>query len=95
MSHFLKEIIIKRLKSLSEQELVKYASDYGFSISTEEARQITQYVKNNDIDPFQSSGRMALLKELTKITDIETARKAQRLFNEIIKTYGLEHLFKE
>lgn len=95
MSHFLKDLILKRLKGLTEYELVKYAEDYGFSISQVEAKKIIHYIKNNDIDPFQSSGRMELLKELTKITDMQTAKKAQRLFNEMIKTYGLEHLFKD
>lgn len=94
MSQFLKEMIIRRLKALTEGELLKYAHQYGFSISESEASQIVQYIKHNPIDPFHASGRLVLLKELSHITDIKTAQQAQQLFNKMIQTYGLDHLFE-
>lgn len=34
-----------------------------------------------------------MFRELARITDENTAKKAEKLFQETIKAYGLEHLF--
>ncbi|WP_368855436.1 DUF2624 family protein [Virgibacillus salexigens] len=51
-------------------------------------------MKQNNVDPFSANGRAKMLRELAKITDIQTAKKAQKLFNELIQSYGLSHLFE-
>jgi hypothetical protein len=94
MSIFIKEFVSKKLKHVSAEELLHYGKEYGFSISKTEAEQITDYLKNNSVDPFHSDGRRKMLKELARITDVKTAKKAQKLFHQIIKSYGLEHLLE-
>lgn len=94
MSIFIKEFVAKKLKQVSTEELLHYGKEYGFSLSKAEAKQITNYLKTNSVDPFQKDGRRKMLKELARITDVETAKKAQKLFHELIKSYGLEHLLE-
>ncbi|MEC5422238.1 DUF2624 domain-containing protein [Virgibacillus sp. C22-A2] len=93
MSTFIKDLITKKLKQLTPGELLHYGKQYGFKLTQEEAQQITTYLKNNRVDPFNTGGRKIMLKELAKITDVETAKKAQKLFDKLIKSYGLDHLF--
>ncbi|WP_099158524.1 DUF2624 domain-containing protein [Virgibacillus ndiopensis] len=93
MSTFIKEMIGKKMKQLSPDELLHYSKKYGFNLSKNEAQNITKYLKNNQINPFSAQDRVIMLKELARITDLQTAKKAQKLFEEIIKSYGLEHLF--
>ncbi|WP_188453641.1 DUF2624 domain-containing protein [Virgibacillus oceani] len=93
MSTFIKEMIAKKLKQLTSDELLHYSKKYGFNLSQAEAQSITKYLKTQQIDPFSSQDRVKMLKELARITDLQTAKKAQKLFEEIIKSYGLEYLF--
>jgi len=93
MSVFIKGLLTQKIKQLTPEELLYYAKQYGFSITESEAHSITAYVKSHPLDPFNSNDRMKMLQELTHITNADTAKKAQRLFNELIQSYGLGHLF--
>lgn len=89
----IKELINTKIKTLTVHELMKYANEYGFSLSRDQAEEIIKYYRTHDIDPFDSEERMNFFKQLAYITDQDTARKAHRLFIEMIRRYNLEHLF--
>lgn len=93
MSIFIKEVVKRKLKQISVADLLKYGDQHGFSLTETEAEKIVTYVKTNNIDPFNESDRSRMFQKLTEITDENTANKAQDLFDEIIRSYGLEHLF--
>ncbi|MUK87109.1 DUF2624 family protein [Ornithinibacillus sp. L9] len=94
MSTFIKELIINKMKQLTPNEIRNYAKEYGFHISKNEAEEIAKYIKTKKIDPFNKKDHKKMLQELARITDTETAKKANKLFNEMVKAYGLESLFK-
>ncbi|HLR66471.1 DUF2624 domain-containing protein [Virgibacillus alimentarius] len=93
MSNFLKSLIIKKLENLTADELLYYAKQYGFSVTEKEAKDITTYVKTHPINPFDENERIKMLQALTQITNAETAKKAQKIFNELVHSQGLGHLF--
>ncbi|WP_284140416.1 MULTISPECIES: DUF2624 domain-containing protein [unclassified Virgibacillus] len=93
MNDFIKELALKKIKQTSPREIQQYAREYGFSITRSQAEQISTYIRTQKIDPFHESGRKKMLKDLALITDEETAMKANQLFKELIKTYGLEGFF--
>ncbi|UJL44860.1 DUF2624 domain-containing protein [Virgibacillus sp. NKC19-16] len=95
MSIFIKELVRKKLKQLSPEELFHYGKQYGFSLSQSEAREITTYLKAGSFDPFRAEDREKMFKELARITNVDTAKKARLLFNELIKSYGVDYLFTE
>ncbi|SHF61486.1 DUF2624 domain-containing protein [Ornithinibacillus halophilus] len=92
MSVFIKELVLNKMRNLTTQDIVKNARKYDFTISEEEAKHINNYLKNNKVDPFKERDRKIMLKELAKITDTETAKKANKLFLKLIKQYGLESM---
>lgn len=93
MSIFIKELVKRKLSQLSYEDLLNYSEQYGFSITTGEAKEISRYLKNHNVDPFNENDRLKMLHELAQITDSNTANKAQKLFDEIIHSHGLEYLF--
>ncbi len=93
MSIFIKELIKRKLNQISVADLLQYAEQYGFSLTKTEAEKIVMYLRTNNIDPFNKNDRTKMFQALTQITDINTANKAQNLFDEMIHSYGLEHLF--
>ncbi|GAB3795460.1 DUF2624 family protein [Virgibacillus kimchii] len=94
MSIFIKEFVSRKLKQVSVEELLYYGKEYGFALNRQEAEEITAFLRTNSVDPFHLEGRRQMLQELARITDKKTAKKAQELFHELIKSYGLEHLLE-
>ncbi|MFC3039078.1 DUF2624 family protein [Virgibacillus xinjiangensis] len=93
MSQFLAQLIRSKLRQLTAREIEHYGRQYGFPVDTVQAQQIADYLRNQTYDPLQSKDRQRMWKELARITDDATAQKAQRLFQELIRSYGVEHLF--
>ncbi|MCM3738721.1 DUF2624 domain-containing protein [Oceanobacillus luteolus] len=94
MSFFIKEIVKNRLRQLTVNELLHYAGEYGFSITREEAHHILHYLQSSDLDIFSKQAMDEAYVKLAEITDQQTASKAKLLFEQIVKSYGLEDYFK-
>lgn len=93
MSIFIKELIRRKLSQISVADLLQYGEQYGLPLTETEAIEIVTYMKTNQIDPFSKNDRIKMFQALTQITDENTAHKAQGLFDEVIRSYGLGHLF--
>ncbi|MFS0672829.1 DUF2624 domain-containing protein [Ornithinibacillus sp. 179-J 7C1 HS] len=93
MSIFIKQIILNKMRQITPEDVIEYSGQYGFSISRQQATDIATYVRTKRLNPFESKEREKMLQDLSEITDRQTALKANKLFHELIKSYGLEHLF--
>jgi hypothetical protein len=93
MSIFIKQMIINKMRQITPEDVLIYSQKYGFVISREQAIEISKYVRRKKLNPFDKREREKMLKDLSEITDRNTAIKANKLFYELIKSYGLEHLF--
>jgi len=95
MSSFIKQLVKSKLKQVTPDELLHYAKEYGFTLTRGQAEKIAVYLKEHQFDPFHNRDRKQMLEDLAKITDVHTARQANSLLIEIVKEYGLEHLFED
>lgn len=93
MSFFIKDLIIKRLSKITIEDVLYYGKQYGFTVTEQEARDIVDYVRKHTIDPFNSKDRKKAFNHLAQITSQDTAIKAESLFVQLIKSYGLDSLF--
>lgn len=93
MSNFLKQVIKKKLKQISSHDILYYGEQYGFSLSEHETQQVANYIKNHDLDPFNETDRQTMFHALSQITNEKTAQNAEDLLFQLMKTYGLDHLF--
>lgn len=93
MSRFLKELINNKLKQLSADEIISYGNQYGFSITEQEAKEISHYLRTTQFDPFDLYDRKKAFQALAQITTDETSRKAENLLLQLIDSYGLDFLF--
>lgn len=94
MSYFIKEMVKTKLRQLTAGEILHYADQYGFSLTRDEATKIIHYIQTNDIDIFSKKGIDEAHDKIAAITNPQTAQKARALFEQLIKSYGLEHLFQ-
>lgn len=93
MKKMIQQLIKQKMKNLTPSELISYGKQYGFHLTTAEADEIIRYVQKRNLDPFKEEDRLRLLKKIAKIKDEQTAKKANQLFKDMIKQYGMEDLF--
>ncbi|QHS22778.1 DUF2624 domain-containing protein [Virgibacillus sp. MSP4-1] len=93
MKPIIRQMIREKLAGLTANEMIQYGKQYGFSLTHSEAEQMTKYIKNTSFDPFNEKDRIKILKKIAQIKDEKTARKANRLFKDLTKKYGVDHLF--
>lgn len=93
MNSIMQQMAIKKIKQISKKELLTYSEEYEIPITPSQADQILHYIKTKEINPFTEQGRLLMFKNIARITDISTAQQAQKLFHELIKTYGIESWF--
>ncbi|MDC3415539.1 DUF2624 domain-containing protein [Aquibacillus salsiterrae] len=94
MSNIVKQMVIKKLRSITPNELLGYSKEYGISITKQQAEEITNYLSKTKLNPMEEKDRLKLFKKLAQITDLKTAQKAQKLFAKLVKEYGVESWFK-
>lgn len=93
MTNIIKEIVNHKLKNLTVGEIMRYAYEYNFSLSEDEAQSIVDYFRYNQIDPFDKKDRDRFFSNLADMTNYQTARKAYELFHFLTKKYNVDHLF--
>ncbi|MFC4388512.1 DUF2624 family protein [Gracilibacillus marinus] len=93
MNSFKKMIMIRKLQTIQPSILLQYAKKYDIPISSQQAEIICEHLKENMYDPTKVSDRTAMLKKLAQITDMQTAKRCNQLFQQLIKQYGVENMF--
>src|SRR5699024_9844497 len=93
MSDFLKSLITKKLKQLTPEEIFYYGRQYGFNVSKQEAKQITNYLKSTSLNPFNEKDRKKAFQTLSQINSTETAHKAEQLLIKLVESHGLDSVF--
>ncbi|HAQ07291.1 MAG TPA: DUF2624 domain-containing protein [Bacillus bacterium] len=78
-------IINHKIRNITADELLKYASQFQISISKPQAQKIAAYLRGKQVNIFIDSERTALIKEIARITGPETAREVNKLFVEFTK----------
>ncbi|WP_053219156.1 DUF2624 domain-containing protein [Virgibacillus senegalensis] len=93
MNNMVKKMVLNKLKQVSTEDLLHYSKQYDIPVTKKQAEQITAYLKKADFDPFSEKEQMTFFKKLAKITNVETARKANKLFKQLTKEYGVDSWF--
>ena len=93
MSKELEKLMMNYIENLTFEDLMALSRRYNFSLSEAEGRKIISYLNNVPFDPFSENGRRKMIVDLSSITNHDTAHKASSLFNQLVNSYGLNHLF--
>lgn len=93
MSNIIKNMMLKKLKNITAEEIIHYSKAYHISVSNQQARAIADHLKKHEYDPTDAGDRAKMVKKLAQITDLKTAQACQKLFYKLIKDYHIEHLF--
>jgi Protein of unknown function (DUF2624) len=78
-------IINHKINTISDDELLTYAQQFGISINRTQAKQIAGYLRGRQVNIFDSVQRAAIIKEIAKAAGPETAREVNKLFLQFTK----------
>lgn len=78
-------IINHKISNITADELLKYANQFQISVSKPQAQKIAEYLRGKKVNIFNNSERTALIKEIARITNPETAREVNKLFIQFTK----------
>ncbi|MGG3033624.1 DUF2624 domain-containing protein [Bacillus stercoris] len=75
-------IILQRLNQATADDLLKYSKQYGISLTRSQAVEVANLLNGKNVNIFNESERMRLLKQVETITSKETARTVNELFKQ-------------
>ncbi|KJJ41325.1 tRNA methyltransferase [Bacillus subtilis] len=75
-------IILQRLNQATADDLLKYSKQYGISLTRTQAIEVANLLYGKNVNIFNESERMRLLKQVEAITSKETARTVNELFKQ-------------
>ncbi|WLR43965.1 DUF2624 domain-containing protein [Bacillus carboniphilus] len=79
------KMINQKMNTITEKELLQYADDFNIAFNKNKAKEVVKLVKGQKIDLFKTEERRELLKKIASVTDQETAKQVNQLFNNFIK----------
>ncbi len=78
-------IVNHKINTITTEELLKYAKQFGVALSVNEAKQISSYLRGRQVDIFNKSERAKLLKEIERLTSPATANAVSQLVTQFTK----------
>ncbi|MBE4907999.1 DUF2624 domain-containing protein [Bacillus luteolus] len=79
-----KNIINKKMNSITVDELLSYSQQYQVAINRNQAKEIVKLIRGKNINLFDDNERHRLLKQVARITSPEVARQLNTLFNQLL-----------
>jgi uncharacterized protein (DUF697 family) len=81
----LQNVINHKINNATTDDLLKYADQYGISVTRKQAEKIVANVKGKNINIFDDKQRSKVVKDLAKIIGAKTAKDLNELFLQLIK----------
>jgi len=78
-------IVNHKINTITTEELLKYAKQFGVAISVNEAQKIASYLRGRQVDIFNTSERAKLLKEIERLTSPATSKAVSQLVTQFTK----------
>jgi hypothetical protein len=78
-------IINYKLKTITGEELLKYANQFRIQLSKDDAQKIAQYLRSTKLNIFHDAERAQIIKDIAKISSPQTAREINQIFITFMK----------
>ena len=78
-------IINHKIKTITTEELIKYANQFNIALSRNMAEKVALYLRNTTLNIFNDNERTQMIRDIAKITGPQTAREINKLILELSK----------
>ncbi|MCJ7841865.1 DUF2624 domain-containing protein [Lederbergia sp. NSJ-179] len=81
----IKNMVNYKVNLITGEELLKYAKQFNFHVSKEEADKVAAYLRGKNLDIFDDRTRAQIIREVAKISGPKTAKELNKLFIQFTK----------
>lgn len=78
----IQKIVLQRLNQITANDLLRYAKQYGVSLTSTQAAEVAKLMNGKNVNIFNDAERNRLLKQVEAITSKQTAQTVNDLFNQ-------------
>ncbi|AOZ90015.1 tRNA methyltransferase [Bacillus xiamenensis] len=78
----IQKIVLQRLNQITANDLLRYAKQYGVSLTSSQAAEVAKLMNGKNVNIFNDAERSRLLKQVEAITSKQTAQTVNDLFNQ-------------
>ncbi|MFP3418415.1 DUF2624 domain-containing protein [Bacillus sp. SIMBA_154] len=78
----IQKIVLQRLNQITANDLLRYAKQYGVSLTSTQAAEVAKLINGKNVNIFNDAERSRLLKQVEAITSKQTAQTVNDLFNQ-------------
>ncbi|MCY7617355.1 MULTISPECIES: DUF2624 domain-containing protein [Bacillus] len=78
----IQKIVLQRLNQITANDLLRYAKQYGVSLTSNQAVEVAKLMNGKNVNIFNDAERNRLLKQVEAITSKQTAQTVNDLFNQ-------------
>jgi Protein of unknown function (DUF2624) len=80
-------MINHKISRIQPDELLSIASQYGVTLSHEQAVKITNQIAGRNINIFDASQRNMILQEISDITSPSTSKQIESIFDQLMANF--------
>lgn len=78
----IQKIVLQRLNQITANDLLRYAKQYGVSLTQNQAADVAKLMNGKHVNIFIDAERNRLIKQVEAITSKQTAKTVNDLFNQ-------------
>ncbi|MFZ3588175.1 DUF2624 domain-containing protein [Bacillus sp. DJP31] len=82
----LEQIVNQRLNRLTKDDLLRYSKQHDITLTNQQAEKIVGLIRGKNINIFDPTERVSLIKQVATITTPTIAKKINELFQEFTGT---------
>ncbi len=81
----IKNMVNFKVNMITGDELLKYAKQFNFQITKDEAEKVAAFLRGKNMDIFDDATRSRIIREVAKISGPKTAKELNKLFIQFTK----------
>lgn len=78
------QIVNKKVNNITPKELLKYSKQYNIPITDQQAHTLVSVIRQQAVNIYNLEERRNLIKQIAQVTDRETARRVNELFQQLM-----------
>ncbi|MCM3193263.1 DUF2624 domain-containing protein [Priestia megaterium] len=78
------QIVNKKVNNITPKELLKYSKQYSIPITDQQAHTLVSVIRQQPVNIYNLEERRNLIKQIAQVTDRETARRVNELFQQLM-----------
>ncbi|MBM7701502.1 DUF2624 domain-containing protein [Metabacillus iocasae] len=82
--NIIQKVVNHKVNNITVNELLKFSKQYNIALTEQQAKALVSIMREKQIDLYNVKERRELIKKIAQVTDTETAKKVNELFQQLM-----------